>query len=139
MEAEARSLESMLLVQAKPGSSPSANKLMDHEKCGPTSKYCLDSLHAELNSSCPEAIFSDSFFRCDYKHAVEAEAVTNEEWVCLVGSDVVPDSRAQNCNKNFMQTMLGAGTASVPRELRRDYAQYLTSANDDIGTAIKMR
>jgi len=133
--------EDVLVVQVNPGSNPSAVDLKDEEEYIPTYKYNPDSRNASLilpralSTECPEATFSESFFGCVHKHVVKEEAITNKEWAYLVGSDPVPGSGAQD----FMQTMLGTGTAAVAaRELGRDYEQYLRGSDEEIGTPTKI-
>jgi len=133
--------EDVLVVQVNPGSSPSAQELREQAQFEPTYTYDPDSRDASLvlppalNASCPERTFSESFFGCAHKHVLKDEEVTNKEWAYLVGSEAVPGSGAQD----FMQTMLGDGTAEVvARELGRDYESYLMGTDEEMGTAKKI-
>eukprot|EP00961_Rhodomonas_salina_P117678 1583775-Rhodomonas_salina.1 len=133
--------EDVLVMQVNSGSSPRAEDLKDKEEYILTFKYYPDSLDASLilpevlNTLCPEATFSKSFFGCVHKYVLKEEAITNKEWAYLVGSDPVPGIGAQD----FMAMMLGAGTAAVAaRELGHDYKQYLIGTEEQIWTAAKI-
>jgi len=129
--------EDVLVVLVNPGSSLSATDL-EGSHYVPTYTYDPESRDAslvlplDLNSSCPETTFSESFFGCVHKHVLKDEKVTNAEWAYLVGSNAAP---AGSGAQDFMQTMLGSGTASdAARELGRDYEKYLTGTAEGIGT-----
>eukprot|EP00961_Rhodomonas_salina_P014658 196550-Rhodomonas_salina.2 len=132
--------EDVLVVQVNPGSTLSVDALKG-VGYRPTFTYDPASRDASLvvpnllKDGCPEATFSTSFFGCVHKHVLKEEAITDAEWAYLVGSDPSP---AGSGAQDFMETMLGSGTAKVAaRELGRDYENYLTGT-ENIGTNKKI-
>eukprot|EP00961_Rhodomonas_salina_P063828 858036-Rhodomonas_salina.1 len=137
--------EDVLVIHVNPGSQPDLNAIKnavsgEDSKYMPTRNYDPDSRDAWINipealkTDCPAEDATVSFFGCVHKHILRNKVITNETDAYFVGSAPPPSVGAQD----FVETMLGDGTASVAaRELGRDFESYLMTEEGVTGTSSK--
>jgi len=125
--------EDVVVIHVNPGSQPDVGTIKDaitgeDKTYMPTYEYDPDERDAwiiipdKLKEDCPAEDATTSFFGCVHKHILRDKVITNGTDAYMVGSSLPPAAGAQD----FVETMLGDGTASVAaRELGRDFESYL--------------